>query len=59
MESSAFLAIFTNINVVYALLSDIMIFHISFKLEHMLGGAIIVCVTLGLATWKVKFSSNL
>lgn len=54
MESSVFLSIFSYITVVYALISDFLIFHYTFKWQHYFGGSIILIVTFTLAILRFK-----
>ena len=54
LESTVFLSIFSYISIVYALLSDLLIFEYKFKWEHGVGAAIILSVTFSLAYMRLK-----
>ena len=58
LESTVFLSIFSYISIVYALLSDFLIFEYKFKWEHGLGAIIILSVTFSLAYMRLKEHSG-
>lgn len=54
LESTVFLSIFSYSSIIYALLSDFLIFQYKFKWQHGLGATIILTVTFSLAYMRFK-----
>jgi drug/metabolite transporter (DMT)-like permease len=54
LESSTYLSIFGFVSIFYALAIDLLIFNFKFQIMHLVGGSIVISVTLILALYKFQ-----
>ena len=55
LENSAFLSVFSYISLIYSIFADLLIFEYKFTWQTAVGALIILCVSLLLAVFKLKY----